>query len=148
MIMCIILVIGSMILLLIIYHSGWMFHLRFRCFPFWCKDSVQGHLPWWVNWDSVSRWVFTCSSTSFFVLIVLTILWLGEGGYVVCYEMADIERKLGFGRNSLVILFWLIHVLLWHYAFSNFTTTKREVLWMGYIWISVCGTAGTNCCKI
>ncbi|KAE9464882.1 hypothetical protein C3L33_03202, partial [Rhododendron williamsianum] len=26
---------------------------------------------------------------------------LGEGGYVVCYEMADIERKLGFGRNSL-----------------------------------------------
>ncbi|KAM7504738.1 hypothetical protein LguiB_003642 [Lonicera macranthoides] len=29
---------------------------------------------------------------------------LGEGGYVVCYEMADIERKLGFGRNSLISL--------------------------------------------
>lgn len=29
---------------------------------------------------------------------------LGEGGYVVCYEMADIQRKLGFGRNSLVSL--------------------------------------------
>ncbi|KAI8564779.1 hypothetical protein RHMOL_Rhmol03G0208700 [Rhododendron molle] len=29
---------------------------------------------------------------------------LGEGGYVVCYEMADIERKLGFGRNSLITL--------------------------------------------
>jgi len=26
----------------------------------------------------------------------------GDGGYVVCYEMADIERKLGFGRDSLV----------------------------------------------
>nr|XP_043626729.1 single-strand DNA endonuclease 1 [Erigeron canadensis] len=29
---------------------------------------------------------------------------LGEGGYVVCYEMADIEKKLGFGRNSLIAL--------------------------------------------
>ncbi|KAK8335383.1 hypothetical protein V6Z12_A09G050600 [Gossypium hirsutum] len=26
---------------------------------------------------------------------------LGEGGHVVCYEMDDIKRKLGFGRNSL-----------------------------------------------
>ncbi|KAJ0845288.1 putative spleen exonuclease [Helianthus annuus] len=29
---------------------------------------------------------------------------LGEGGYVVCYEMDDIEKKLGFGRNSLIAL--------------------------------------------
>ncbi|KAK1266887.1 Flap endonuclease GEN-like 2 [Acorus gramineus] len=29
---------------------------------------------------------------------------LGEGGYVICYEMADIESKLGFGRNSLITL--------------------------------------------
>lgn len=41
-----------------------------------------------------------------------SILCLGDGGYVVCYEMADIESKLGFGRNSLVILFWLLLVLL------------------------------------
>lgn len=27
---------------------------------------------------------------------------LGDGGYVVCYEMADIESKLGLGRDSLV----------------------------------------------
>lgn len=27
---------------------------------------------------------------------------LGETGYVICYEMKDIEQKLGFGRNSLV----------------------------------------------
>lgn len=33
----------------------------------------------------------------------ITLLYVsGEGGYVVCYEMADIERYLGFGRNSLV----------------------------------------------
>lgn len=29
---------------------------------------------------------------------------LGDGGFVVCYEMEDIERKLGFGRNSLIAL--------------------------------------------
>ncbi|XP_022764851.1 flap endonuclease GEN-like 2 isoform X2 [Durio zibethinus] len=29
---------------------------------------------------------------------------LGEGGHVICYEMDDIEQKLGFGRNSLISL--------------------------------------------
>lgn len=33
---------------------------------------------------------------------------IGEGGYVVCYEMADIEKKLGFGRNSLIALALLL----------------------------------------
>ncbi|XP_061362013.1 single-strand DNA endonuclease 1-like [Gastrolobium bilobum] len=33
---------------------------------------------------------------------------LGDGGYVVCYEMADIERKLGFGRDSLIALSLLL----------------------------------------
>ncbi|XVF12479.1 hypothetical protein REPUB_Repub08aG0122000 [Reevesia pubescens] len=33
---------------------------------------------------------------------------LGEGGHVVCYEMDDIERKLGFGRNSLISLALLL----------------------------------------
>ncbi|KAK6275573.1 hypothetical protein POUND7_005282 [Theobroma cacao] len=33
---------------------------------------------------------------------------LGEGGHVVCYEMADIEQKLGFGRNSLISLALLL----------------------------------------
>lgn len=27
---------------------------------------------------------------------------LGDSGHVVCYEMDDIERQLGFGRNSMV----------------------------------------------
>ncbi|KAL8141517.1 hypothetical protein V2J09_014549 [Rumex salicifolius] len=27
---------------------------------------------------------------------------IGEGGYVVCYDMEDIQNKLGFGRNSLM----------------------------------------------
>ncbi|CAI8589035.1 unnamed protein product [Vicia faba] len=29
---------------------------------------------------------------------------LGDGGYVVCYEMAEIENKLGLGRDSLIAL--------------------------------------------
>ncbi|XP_057446227.1 single-strand DNA endonuclease 1 [Lotus japonicus] len=33
---------------------------------------------------------------------------LGDGGYAVCYEMADIERKLGFGRDSLIALSLLL----------------------------------------
>ncbi|XP_057952502.1 single-strand DNA endonuclease 1 isoform X2 [Malania oleifera] len=33
---------------------------------------------------------------------------LGEGGYVTCYEMADIEKKLGFGKNSLIALALLL----------------------------------------
>ncbi|XP_065635197.1 single-strand DNA endonuclease 1 isoform X2 [Quercus suber] len=28
---------------------------------------------------------------------------LGDGGYVICYEMTDVERRLGFGRNSLEV---------------------------------------------
>ncbi|URE17475.1 RmlD substrate binding domain [Musa troglodytarum] len=28
-------------------------------------------------------------------------IFLGEGSYVTCYEMEDIEQQLGFGRNSL-----------------------------------------------
>ncbi|XP_075648041.1 single-strand DNA endonuclease 1 isoform X1 [Castanea sativa] len=33
---------------------------------------------------------------------------LGDGGYVTCYEMTDIERRLGFGRNSLITLALLL----------------------------------------
>ena len=41
---------------------------------------------------------------------------LGDGGHVSCYEMVDIESKLGLGRNSLVSLFILLcpYVLLGH----------------------------------
>ncbi|CAN6461784.1 unnamed protein product [Victoria cruziana] len=35
-------------------------------------------------------------------------IYLGDGGYVICYEMADIESKLGFGRNSLISLALLL----------------------------------------
>ncbi|KAL6840587.1 hypothetical protein ACP4OV_029451 [Aristida adscensionis] len=27
---------------------------------------------------------------------------IGEGGYVICYEMEEIEKELGFGKNSLL----------------------------------------------
>ncbi|CAJ1952740.1 unnamed protein product [Sphenostylis stenocarpa] len=33
---------------------------------------------------------------------------LGDGGFVVCYEMTDIERKLGLGRDSLIALSLLL----------------------------------------
>ncbi|KAK8690365.1 hypothetical protein V6N13_073899 [Hibiscus sabdariffa] len=33
---------------------------------------------------------------------------LGEGGHVVCYEMNDIEQKIGFGRSSLISLALLL----------------------------------------
>uniref|UniRef100_A0A7N0V2Y0 Single-strand DNA endonuclease 1 n=1 Tax=Kalanchoe fedtschenkoi TaxID=63787 RepID=A0A7N0V2Y0_KALFE len=33
---------------------------------------------------------------------------LSEGGYVICYEMTDIESTLGFGRNSLISLALLL----------------------------------------
>lgn len=36
---------------------------------------------------------------------------LGDGGHVSCYEMVDIESKLGLGRNSLVSLF----IILWSF---------------------------------
>ncbi|KAJ8470485.1 hypothetical protein OPV22_024828 [Ensete ventricosum] len=35
-------------------------------------------------------------------------IFLGEGNYVTCYEMEDIERQLGFGRNSLISLALLL----------------------------------------
>ncbi|KAL5081277.1 hypothetical protein RYX36_009698, partial [Vicia faba] len=33
---------------------------------------------------------------------------LGDGGYVVCYKMAEIENKLGLGRDSLIALSLLL----------------------------------------
>ncbi|KAL5096331.1 hypothetical protein RYX36_000658, partial [Vicia faba] len=33
---------------------------------------------------------------------------LGDGGYVVCYEMAEIENNLGLGRDSLIALSLLL----------------------------------------
>ncbi|KAL5100723.1 hypothetical protein RYX36_005050, partial [Vicia faba] len=33
---------------------------------------------------------------------------LGDGGYVVCYEMAEIENKLGLGWDSLIALSLLL----------------------------------------
>jgi hypothetical protein len=41
---------------------------------------------------------------------------LGDGGYVVCYEMADIERKLGFGPDSLVNCLLIFKILKNHNA--------------------------------
>lgn len=58
---------------------------------------------------------------------------LGEGGYVVCYEMADIERKLGFGRNSLVFFPTLLIMVcisynMIHFVQGPFSLMRKLVL--------------------
>lgn len=59
-----------------------------------------------LNLESQCDGCFTADSDAFLfgARTVYRDICLGEGGYVVCYEMADIERKLGFGRNSLITL--------------------------------------------
>ncbi|KAL3524261.1 hypothetical protein ACH5RR_017095 [Cinchona calisaya] len=63
-----------------------------------------------LNSESLCDACFTSDSDAFLfgARTVYRDICLGEGGYVVCYEMADIERKLGFGRNSLITLALLL----------------------------------------
>ncbi|CAI9771906.1 unnamed protein product [Fraxinus pennsylvanica] len=59
-----------------------------------------------LNSESLCDGCFTSDSDAFLfgARTVYRDICLGDGGYVVCYEMDDIERKLGFGRNSLITL--------------------------------------------
>ncbi|XP_052203978.1 single-strand DNA endonuclease 1 isoform X2 [Diospyros lotus] len=59
-----------------------------------------------LNSESLCDGCFTSDSDVFLfgARTVYRDICLGEGGFVVCYEMADIERELGFGRNSLITL--------------------------------------------
>ncbi|XP_031117311.1 flap endonuclease GEN-like 2 isoform X2 [Ipomoea triloba] len=59
-----------------------------------------------LNSESLCDGCFTADSDAFLfgARTVYRDICLGDGGYVVCYEMDDIERKLGFGRNSLITL--------------------------------------------
>ncbi|GER46655.1 flap endonuclease GEN-like protein [Striga asiatica] len=59
-----------------------------------------------LNSESLCDGCFTSDSDAFLfgARTVYRDICLGEGGHVVCYEMDDIERKLGFGRNSLITL--------------------------------------------
>ncbi|MCD9560784.1 hypothetical protein HAX54_019579 [Datura stramonium] len=59
-----------------------------------------------LNSESVCDGCFTSDSDAFLfgARTVYRDISLGDGGYVVCYEMDDIERKLGLGRNSLITL--------------------------------------------
>ncbi|XP_050222035.1 single-strand DNA endonuclease 1 [Mercurialis annua] len=63
-----------------------------------------------LNSESLCDGCFTSDSDVFLfgARTVYRDICLGEGGYVVCYEMDDIERKLGFGRNSLITLALLL----------------------------------------
>lgn len=59
-----------------------------------------------LNSDSFCDGCFTLDSDAFLfgAKTVYRDIVLGEGGHVVCYEMKDIVRKLGFGRNSLIAM--------------------------------------------
>ncbi|XP_043714214.1 single-strand DNA endonuclease 1 [Telopea speciosissima] len=63
-----------------------------------------------LNSESLCDGCFTTDSDVFLfgARTVYRDICVGEGGYVVCYEMADIEKKLGFGRNSLIALALLL----------------------------------------
>ncbi|XP_051138157.1 single-strand DNA endonuclease 1 isoform X2 [Andrographis paniculata] len=59
-----------------------------------------------LNSESLCDGCFTLDSDVFLfgARTVYRDICLADGGYVVCYEMDDIEAKLGFGRNSLITL--------------------------------------------
>ncbi|KAH6783920.1 single-stranded DNA endonuclease family protein [Perilla frutescens var. hirtella] len=59
-----------------------------------------------LNAESLCDGCFTADSDAFLfgARTVYRDICLGEGGYVICYEMDDIERALGFGRDSLITL--------------------------------------------
>ncbi|KAK9291351.1 hypothetical protein L1049_019297 [Liquidambar formosana] len=63
-----------------------------------------------LNSESLCDGCFTSDSDIFLFggRTVYRDICLGEGGYVICYEMADIESMLGFGRNSLITLALLL----------------------------------------
>ena len=61
--------------------------------------------------------------------LLMFALKLGDGGYVICYEMEDIEKKLGFGRKSLVCyMFYPARVDLMGYAATNNLILSRNAI--------------------
>ncbi|GMN44623.1 hypothetical protein TIFTF001_013821 [Ficus carica] len=63
-----------------------------------------------LNYESSCDGCFTSDSDIFLfgARTVYRDLCLGDGGCVSCYEMSDVERQLGFGRNSLITLALLL----------------------------------------
>ncbi|MQM00063.1 hypothetical protein Taro_032792 [Colocasia esculenta] len=67
----------------------------------WCNCNDHHHLQ-----DGC----FTADSDVFLfgARTVYRDIFLGDNGHVVCYDMTDVEEKLGFGRNSLITLALLL----------------------------------------
>ncbi|KAF0899548.1 hypothetical protein E2562_020754 [Oryza meyeriana var. granulata] len=61
-----------------------------------------------LNLASLCDGCFTSDSDAFLfgARTVYRDVFIGEGGYVICYEMEDIEKTLGFGRNSLINIYF------------------------------------------
>ncbi|CAM0910646.1 unnamed protein product [Alopecurus aequalis] len=59
-----------------------------------------------LNLTSLCEGCFTSDSDAFLfgARTVYRDVFIGDGGYVICYKMEDIEKKLGFGRKSLISL--------------------------------------------
>ncbi|XP_024005790.1 flap endonuclease GEN-like 2 [Eutrema salsugineum] len=70
-----------------------------------CLDGVEEAEAQCALLNLISLYVCFSSDSDIFLFGAKTVyreICLGEGGYVVCYEMEDIKNKLGLGRNSLV----------------------------------------------
>ncbi|MED6180928.1 hypothetical protein PIB30_014483 [Stylosanthes scabra] len=63
-----------------------------------------------LNFESLCDGCFSSDSDIFLfgARTVYRDICLGDGGHIVCYEMADIEKELGFGRDSLIALSLLL----------------------------------------
>ena len=53
----------------------------------------------------------------FLKTLIVVHLIIEKGGYVVCYEMSDIEKKLGLGRHSLVSFVFFFSFLIQKFSF-------------------------------
>ncbi|XP_044379524.1 single-strand DNA endonuclease 1 [Triticum aestivum] len=72
--------------------------------------------------NSLCEGCFTSDSDAFLFgsRTVYREVFIGDGGYVICYEMEDIEKKLGFGRKSLKqFLATTVKIMTWHRSLLN-----------------------------
>ncbi|KAL9324117.1 hypothetical protein ACSQ67_008974 [Phaseolus vulgaris] len=82
---------------------------RYKALNILCIEEAEAQCAL-LNFESLCDGCFSLDSDIFLfgARTVYRDICLGDGGYVVCYEMTDIERKLGLGRDSLIALSLLL----------------------------------------